>query len=119
MSKASGDIAFDRLMAGRRAHTQTVRDLTAATDATRSASSDGKAFGSGRTWLVAAAANIAIVLGVAFCVVLGPPLLECRHHPEIGFSAGDGFQGCARKATAERLDRLESQLRMMMLGSGR
>lgn len=118
MSKTSGDIAFDRLMAGRRAHTQSVRDLTTESDSRRSVSFDGKAFGSGRTWLVAVAANFAIVLGVAFCVVLGPPLLDCRHHPQLGFAAGDGFQGCARKATAERLDRLENQLRMMVRGSG-
>lgn len=119
MSKASREIAFDRLMAGRRARTIAVRDLTTASDATPSVSFDGKAFGSGRGWLVAAVANVVIVLGIAFCVVLGPPLLECRRHPQIGFSGGDGFQGCFRKAAAERLDRLESQLRMMVRGSGR
>ncbi|MCJ2080850.1 hypothetical protein [Methylobacterium sp. J-090] len=106
-------------MAGRRAHTLFVRDLKTGFDATPSASFDGKAFGSGRTWLAAAIANIAIVLGVGFCVVLGPPVLECRRQAEIGFSAGGSFQGCVRKATIERLDRLESQLKMMVRGSGR
>ncbi len=119
MAKASQGVDLDRLTTTRLGAASSVRDLTTGRDGTVPGPSNGRAFGGGRAWLAAALVNITIVLAVALGVVLGPPLLECRRKAEIGFFAGDSFQACVHTATTQRLARLESQLRMMVRGSGR
>jgi hypothetical protein len=118
MARASQKVDLGRLSGTGRSARPLVRDLSTATGGVAPTVSRWRAFGGGRAWLMAVLLNTALFLAVAFSVVLGPPLFECRQRAEAGFFMGDTFSKCVGEGMWQRLERLENHLSMLVRGSG-
>lgn len=70
-----------------------------------------------KTWL--AIDGIGLILFVT-AVVVWPPLSACREKArDYGLYAGDTIEKCTRRGIAERLERADQRVKMLIRGSGR
>jgi len=70
-----------------------------------------------KTWLAIDASCHALFLTA---IVVWPPLSACRAKAyQVGLYAGDTVEKCTRRGVAERLDRADQRIKMLIRGSGR
>jgi hypothetical protein len=71
-------------------------------------------------WKLGLMIDLALLSLPVPAVIVLPPLLECRQtEVNVGFFAGDSFEACAQRRIVARWNHLDSQLKMIIRGSGR
>ncbi|AWN34898.1 hypothetical protein [Methylobacterium radiodurans] len=69
-----------------------------------------------KAWLVIDAVGLVLFLAV---VVVWPPLSTCREKArEYGLYAGDTIEKCTRRGLAERFERADQRVKMLIRSSG-
>lgn len=69
-----------------------------------------------KAWLVIDAVGLALFLAV---IVVWPPLSACREKArDFGLYAGDTVEKCTRRGLAERFERADQRVKMLIRGSG-
>lgn len=107
-------VDLTRLTRSGRAPGPIVRDLSKGRDDRDVGVPSWRAFGTGRAWLL----KVFALLVVAFAIILGPPVLECRQRAETGFFTGDTLLGCVGGVTNQRLRGLENWINTLVRRSG-
>lgn len=70
-----------------------------------------------KAWLAIDVLGLALFLTV---IVVWPPLSTCREKArDYGLYAGDTIEKCTRRGIAERLERADQRVKMLIRGSGR
>ena len=77
---------------------------------------DGQRLG-WKTWLLIDGTALILFLTA---IVVWPPLSACRSKAyHVGLYAGDTVEKCTRRGVAERIERADQRIKMLVRGSGR